>query len=397
MVVRRRCRRQLLAVRGGDRATRGPTGGSAVGGGGLQALPGGGGDGGTGEAELVEQQPGGGARAVVVDADDLSGVADDVAPAAGDAGLDADAGSDRGGDDRVAVGVVLLVEPFPAGHGHDAGGDPVGRQELGGGDGVLDLGAGADEDDVGRPVGVEEDVAAPADVAGVGEAVGAARHDGQRLPAQQQPGRPVGVPQDLGPAGGGLVGVGRPDHVQARDVPQRGDVLDRLMGGSVLPEADGVVGPHEGDGPPHQRCEPDGGSHVVAEGEERAAVGPGAAMHADPVQDGAHGVLTDAEVQGAPVGVSREHPGLPVGGQEARFALHGGVVGLGQVRGAAPQLGQLRRQRGEDLAGGGAGGDALRVGVPGGQRAPPSRVTAAPTIRRSWRALPSGLPAAHRS
>ena len=39
-----------------------------------------------------------------------------------------------------------------------------------------------------------------------------------------------------------------------------------------------------------------------------------------------------------------------------------GVVGLGQVGRAAPQLGQHRGERVQHLAGGGAGGDALRVG-----------------------------------
>ena len=59
-------------------------------------------------------------------------------------------------------------------------------------------------------------------------------------------------------------------------------MFDRLVGGAVLAESDGVVGPDEGDGPFHQRREADGGSHVVAEGEEGAAVGPGAAVHLIP-------------------------------------------------------------------------------------------------------------------
>ena len=59
-------------------------------------------------------------------------------------------------------------------------------------------------------------------------------------------------------------------------------------------------------------------------------------------------------------------------GQEARLALHGGVVGLGQVGRATPQLGQLGGQRAQHLAGGGAGGDALGVGVPDWAARPPS-------------------------
>src|SRR5206468_12122662 len=37
---------------------------------------------------------------------------------------------------------------------------------------------------------------------------------------------------DLAPGDRGLVGVGRADHVQARDGAQRGEVLDRLVGRS---------------------------------------------------------------------------------------------------------------------------------------------------------------------
>src|SRR3954454_681637 len=65
-------------------------------GGGLQALPGGGGDGVAGEPELLVQRRVGGAGAVVVQADDPAGVADEVAPAHRHPGLDADPGADGG-------------------------------------------------------------------------------------------------------------------------------------------------------------------------------------------------------------------------------------------------------------------------------------------------------------
>ena len=49
--------------------------------------------------------------------------------------------------------------------------------------------------------------------------------------------------EDGAPGDGGLVGVGRSDEVQAGDGPQCRVVLDRLVGGAVLAEADGVLGP----------------------------------------------------------------------------------------------------------------------------------------------------------
>ena len=80
------------------------------------ALAGGGDDGLVGEAELLVEHGVGGAGAVVVQADDPAGVADELAPAHRHAGLDADPGADRGRQHLVAVGLVLLGEPLDAGH-----------------------------------------------------------------------------------------------------------------------------------------------------------------------------------------------------------------------------------------------------------------------------------------
>ena len=61
-----------------------------------------------------------------------------------------------------------------------------------------------------------------------------------------------------------------------------------------------------------------------------------------------------------------------LGRDERRLALHRGVVALGQVGRAAPQLGQHRRERVEHLAGGLAGGHALGVGREARQRVGPA-------------------------
>ena len=72
------------------------------------------------------------------------------------------------------------------------------------------------------------------------------------------------------PCRDGLVRVGRADDLQAGDGAQCGDVLDGLVGGTVLADADGVVREHEHDlgstqgGQAHRR------THVVEEHEERA-------------------------------------------------------------------------------------------------------------------------------
>ena len=95
------------------------------------------------------------------------------------------------------------------------------------------------------------------DVGGVGEAVLAAREDRHVLPGQREAGGPVGVLEHGLPAGGGLVGVGRADDVEAGDRAQRGEVLDRLVGRAVLAEADRVVGPDVGDRQLHERRQPD--------------------------------------------------------------------------------------------------------------------------------------------
>ncbi|CAM5581502.1 hypothetical protein SCYAM73S_04252 [Streptomyces cyaneofuscatus] len=180
------------------------------------------------------------------------------------------------------------------------------------------------------------------------------------------------VLQDGAPADGGLVGVGGPYDVEAGDRAESGELFDRLVGGAVLAEADGVVGPDVGDRQLHQGGEADGRAHVVAEDQERTAVGAGEALERDAVEDGTHGVLADAEVERAAVGVSGEFTGLLPLGHEGRLALHGGVVAAREVGRAAPQLGEHGCQRGQDVAGGLAGGDALGVGVEDGQAVGPA-------------------------
>ena len=107
-----------------------------------------------GDAVLARRSARSRRGAVVLDGHDPAVVADDLAPALGDAGLDGDPGLDDRRDDGLAVGRLLLVEPLAARHRDDPGADAVGGEDLAGLDGELDLGAGADEDDVGQATAV---------------------------------------------------------------------------------------------------------------------------------------------------------------------------------------------------------------------------------------------------
>ncbi len=185
-------------------------------------------------------------------------------------------------------------------------------------DGELDLGAGGDQDHVGRAaLGVEQDVAA---------AVRRRRWSAKPVASPRgktgtfcrvsarPAGRSVCSRMVCQAATVSLASAG-PDDVEAGDGAQRGEVLDRLVGRAVLAEADRVVGPDVGDRELHERGEPDRRAHVVGEHQEGAAVDAGAAVQGDAVHDRAHGVLADAEVQHPAVA---GRPGTVLGGELRR-------------------------------------------------------------------------------
>ena len=122
------------------------------------------------------------------------------------------------------------------------------------------------------------------------------------LAREHEPGRAVRVDGDA-PGLCGFVGVGRADHAQLRHRPHGGQLLDGLVGRSVLTEPDGVVGPVVDDVRLAQGGQAHGRTHVVAEAEEGAAEGEDAAVQRHSVEDGAHAVLADAEVEQTAAGV----------------------------------------------------------------------------------------------
>src|SRR4030095_14026556 len=112
-----------------------------------------------GEAELLQDHVAGGRGAAVVPGDDLAVLADPAAPAEAGGGLHRYPGADPGGQDLVAVALVLVLEQLPAGHRHHPGGDAVGLEQVAGIHGHPDLGAGGDQDQPGlAPLGPGENV-----------------------------------------------------------------------------------------------------------------------------------------------------------------------------------------------------------------------------------------------
>ena len=159
--------------------------------------------------------------------------------------------------------------------------------------------------------------------------------------------RPVRLDGEL-PGLRRLVGVGRAHQRQPGHGPQRGQVLDRLVGRAVLAQADRVVGPRVDDVAPGERGQADGRAHVVGEDEEGPAHGQHAAVQGHAVHDRPHGELADAVVHlVAARGVRR---------LDARVLERHAVV-AGQVGRAGQEAGQSGR----------GGVDALVDGVPGGQ------------------------------
>ena len=142
-----------------------------------------------------------------------------------------------------------------------------------------------------------------------------ARRVGQVL-TRQDDGRRVRLLKDRLPGGSRLGGVGRTHDRDVRNRTVGRQVLDRLVRGTILAHADGVVGPHVGDRKIHERGQAHGSAHEVGKHEERATVGPSQAVGGDAVEGGTHRELTDAEVQVTAELVAAEGRGGAVRGQE---------------------------------------------------------------------------------
>ena len=262
-----------------------------------------------------------------------------LVPAEGGGSLDGHARAHVGGHDALLVLVGLGLEQLKGRHGDHARLDALGLEQLLRAHALFHFGTTGHEQHVGRAFAVGEDVAA---LEGVRAALFV---EGQILTGEYQ--RHRGIAGHGGdPARGHFLAVGGAEHGQARHGAQAGQLLDGLMGGAVLADADGIVGEDVGHVQTHDGRHAHGVLHVIAEHEEGGAVGAQTAVQADAVADGRHGVFAHAEVDVVSLG--------RLGGEIA-LALHVALVGGREVGGAAKEVGHALGEAVEDDAGGIAG------------------------------------------
>ena len=128
-------------------------------------------------------------------------------------------------------------------------------------------------------------------------------------------------------------------------------MLDRLVGGAVLAEPDGIVGQHIDRLPAHQRGEAKRRLQVVGKDQEGPGIGDDPAMQRHPVHRRGHAVFAHAVMD---VAAGKILPGDDAG------ALEQGVVRSRQIGRPADQLWDRRRDDVEHLARGLARGAAGR-------------------------------------
>src|SRR5262249_6594889 len=108
-----------------------------------------------------------------------------------------------------------------------------------------------DEDHLGVSAGgIREDVGAARDARG--RRVFVAIERGESLPRERQDGRLMAELEDITVGLHDFVGIAWPQYDQARDGAQRYELLDGLMGGTVLSVSHGVVREHDESGQLHQ-------------------------------------------------------------------------------------------------------------------------------------------------
>ena len=137
-------------------------------------------------------------------------------------------------------------------------------------------------------------------------------------------------------------------------------MLHRLVGRAIFADCDGVVGPHVQVRNLHEGGQTHGGTLVIGEHEEGAAVRTGVGAQQDAVGDGAHGELAHAEVElTAVLAAVRPLLGGALSRGEGLSALEVGLVGAAEVGGAAPEFRHDGCDGVQSGAGSATGGDVL--------------------------------------
>ena len=127
--------------------------------------------------------------------------------------------------------------------------------------------------------------------------VGVALHVGQVLAGEDQAARPGLALEGQLPGHGGFHRVAGPPDAHVGDHAQRGDLLDGLVGGSILAQADGVVGVDEDARHLHQGRHAQGVAGILRKHEEGGAIRHETAVQGDAVHDGGHAELAHPVVK----------------------------------------------------------------------------------------------------
>ncbi len=279
-----------------------------------------------------------------VDAEGETVGADESAPRLGSPELDGDP-SYAFGQDGLTVGYVLFEEGAEGGHRDDAGAQ---ADQGCGGLRQVSFGTGSDQDEL-RVGQVADDVPSAQDDSWV--EVGGSFEGRDGLPREHQGSTFGGSEVEREhPSDGGLEAVGGAPHVVPWNQSERAEVFDGLVSRPVFSEAYGVVGEDGGGADLHQRLEPQGRAHIVAEGEEGGAEGYEQSGQAEAAGDRTHRVLADAErdVASGEVTFFHEAPVFDVG-----------LAGDGEVGGPTDQGGHLFGQGVDGLVRQGTGGGVL--------------------------------------
>ena len=91
----------------------------------------------------------------------------------------------------------------------------------------------------------------------------------------------------------GLIAIGRTNHHQVGHGPQRHKMLNGLMGGAILAQADAIVGEDKDHGQIHQRGHPQRPAHVIGKDQEGSTVGAGV-MGGQPIHNRGHAMFPHA-------------------------------------------------------------------------------------------------------
>jgi hypothetical protein len=237
---------------------------------------------------------------------------------------------DAVGQHGEAVLLALGIEDLEARNGHNTGSDTVLLLEVSGSlDGDADLRTGGDNGNSGVG-GFDSDVGTLDGVLERGEL-----KLGQVLTGQSHDSRSVLHGEGHVVGSGGLVAVGGTPHHAVGQGTEVSQGLNRLVGGAILTQTDGVVGSDVDDTDAGEGRQAEGTGGVGDEVQEGTTSGDDSTVGSKAVHDSSHGVLTHtvADVATGPLADAE------VRGLEVDSVLPAGVVGASQISGTRDQLG----------------------------------------------------------